>query len=289
MKIGFLLLTGLFNLSAAAAQSLRYSISQPYTGLSAYSREQHDALSFTGNQAALAQTEHAGIGVFGERRFMLKETSVYTLGAAFPTRLGNFGVQLNYAGFKNFNENKIGLAYARKLGKMIDVGVQFNYYSYRVPAYGNASTINFEIGAMMHLTNKLNAGIHVYNPVGGKLGTSASLSTLASPNTSTSLSIEKLAAAYKLGFGYDASDKFFIVAEIIKEEDKAVNVIAGLQYHFAKQFFVRAGFVSESASGYAGAGVGWRNLRLDISSGYHPQLGFSPGVLLIMNFKGKKE
>lgn len=102
MKIGFLLLTGLFNLSAAAAQSLRYSISQPYTGLSAYSREQHDALSFTGNQAALAQTEHAGIGVFGERRFMLKETSVYTLGAAFPTRLGNFGVQLNYAGFKKF-------------------------------------------------------------------------------------------------------------------------------------------------------------------------------------------
>ncbi|MBL0182398.1 MAG: hypothetical protein IPP96_08905 [Chitinophagaceae bacterium] len=62
-----------------------------------------------------------------------------------------------------------------------------------------------------------------------------------------------------------------------------------MQYQFAKQFFVRAGFVSESASGYAGAGVGWRNLLLDISSGYHPQLGFSPGVLLIMNFKGKKE
>ena len=90
-----------------------------------------------------------------------------------------------------------------------------------------------------------------------------------------------------MGLGYDASEKFFISAEIIKEENKAVNVVAGLQYQFAKQFFAKAGFLSESGSGYAGAGVGWKNFRLDIASGYHPQLGFSPGILLIMHFKSK--
>ncbi len=263
-----------------SAQSLRYSLAQPYISLSAYSIHQNDPLSFTGNQAALAGTKHAGMGVFGERRFMLKETSVYTLGAALPTRLGNFGIQINYAGFKNFRENKIGLAYARKLGKLVDVGVQFNYYGYSIPSYGKASAINFEIGAMFHLTDKLNAGIHVYNPVGGKLG-----------KTSTGLSPdeEKLASVYKIGLGYDASDKFFISSEIIKEEGKSVNVIAGLQYQFAKQFFAKAGFISESGTAYAGAGVGWKNLRLDISSSYHPQLGFSPGISLIMRFKSKAE
>ena len=271
-----ILLSALFIiiLNQLPAQSLRYSLAQPYISLSAYSVQQNDALSFTGNQAALAGTKHAGVGVFGERRFMLKETSVYTLGAAIPTRLGNFGIQINYAGFKNFRENKIGLAYARKLGKLVDVGVQFNYYGYNIPAYGKASAINFEVGAMFHLTDKLNAGIHVYNPVGGKLGKNNE---------------EKIASAYKIGLGYDASDKFFISSEIIKEEDKAVNVIVGLQYQFAKQFFAKAGFISESGSVYAGAGIGWKNLRLDISSSYHPQLGFSPGVLLIMNFKSKAE
>ncbi len=277
-NLSFILLC-IINFNLVTAQSLRYSIAQPYISLSAYSQKQNDALSFTGNQAALAQTKFAGIGVYGERRFMLKETSAYTLGAAFPTRLGNFGLQLNYAGFKNFNENKIGLAYARKLGKVVDVGIQFNYYGYRIPAYGNASTINFEIGAMMHLTDKLNAGIHVYNPVGGKLGTSTSLSAKE----------EKLASSYKAGLGYDASDQFFICAEIIKEEDKPVNVIAGLQYQFTKQFFARAGFISESTTAYAGAGIGWKNLRLDISSGYHPQLGFSPGILLMVHFNSRKE
>ena len=280
MKTKILLLSLLIlNTSLLSAQSLRYSLAQPYISLSAYSFQQNDPLSFTGNQAALAQVKSAGIGVFGEKRFMLSEISVYTLGASLPTRLGNFGILLNYAGFKNFNENKVGLAYARKLGKMIDVGIQFNYYGYRIPVYKNAATINFEIGAMLHLTDKLNAGLHVYNPVGGKLGTSTSLS----------MDDEKLASAYKFGLGYDASDKLFISSEIIKEEDKSVNVIAGLQYQFAKQFFAKAGFISESTTAYAGAGVAWKNLRLDISSSYHPQLGFSPGLLLIMNFKPKVE
>ena len=269
-----ILLACFINFNSVTAQSLRYALAQPYISLSAYSVQQNDAFSFTGNQAALAGVKNAGIGIYGERRFMLSETSVYTLAGSLPTRLGNFGLMINYAGFKNFNENKIGLAYARKLGKFLDVGVQFNYYSYRIPSYGNASTINFEIGAMMHVTDKLNAGIHVYNPVSGKLGKNSG---------------EKLASAYKMGIGYDASDKFFISSEIIKEEDKPVNVIAGLQYRFAKQFFAKAGFISETTSAYAGAGVAWKNLRLDISSSYHPQLGFSPGILLIMNFKKNGE
>jgi len=265
-----LLLICLINFQLLTAQSLRYAIAQPYISLSAYSKQQTDALSFTGNQAALMQVKNVGIGVFGERRFMLSETGNYTLGTSLPTRAGNFGIQLNYGGFKNFNENKIGLAYARKLGKLVDVGVQFNYYSYRVPAYGNASAINFEIGALFHLTDKLIAGVHVYNPVGGKLGKDET---------------EKLASAYKAGLGYDVSERVFISAEISKEEDKPVNITGGLQYQFAKQFFVRAGVISESATAYLGAGLAWKNLRLDITSSYHPQLGLSPGILLILNFK----
>ncbi len=220
--IGF----GVFN--AIVAQSIRYSVALPYIGLGAYSTQQNDPLSFTANQAALANVKQAGIGVYGERRFLLAAINSYTAATAVPTKMGNFGVQLNYSGFKNFNESKIGLAYARSLGKKVDVGIQFNYYGYRIPAYASASTINFEAGAIIHFTEKLNGGFHVYNPVGGKLGSSE----------------EKLASAYKFGLGYDASENFFISSEIIKEEDKPVNVIAGIQYHFAKQFFARAGFIS---------------------------------------------
>jgi hypothetical protein len=272
MKFAFTLISFCL-INSIMAQSIRYSVALPYVGLSAYSTQQTDPLAFTANQAALAKVSKAGIGLYGERRFLLVATSAYAMAVAVPTKMGNFGVQLNYAGFKNFNENKIGLAYARSLGDKVDVGVQFNHYSYRVPSYGNASSINFEAGAIIHFTDKLNAGIHIYNPVGGKLS-----------NTDN----EKLASAYKIGLGYDASENFFISSEIIKEEDKPVNIIAGFQYHFAKQFFARAGFMSESSTAFAGAGIGWKNMRLDMSGSYHPQLGISPGILLVINFGNKK-
>jgi hypothetical protein len=260
--------------SNAIAQSLRYSIAMPYTSLAAYSTQQKDALSFTGNQAALAATKQAGVGVYGERRFLLASTSYYTLAAAVPTKMGNFGVQLNYSGFKNFNENKIGLAYARSLGAKVDIGVQFNYYGYRIPGYNAAATINFEAGAIFHFSDKLNGGIHVYNPVGGKLGKGND---------------EKLASAYKIGLGYDASENFFVSAEMVKEEDMPVNVVAGVQYQFAQQFFVRAGFLSASSSAFVGVGAGFNKFRIDIAASYHPQLGFSPGVLFVSNFGTKKQ
>lgn len=247
----------------------------PYVGLGAYSTKQADVFSFTNNQAALAQAKTAGVGIFGERRFMLEETSIYGLALALPTKnLGNFGVMVNYSGFTNFNENKAGIAYARSLGKMVDIGVQFNYYGYRIPSYGNASAINFEAGALVHLTDKLNAGVHVYNPVGGKLGKEGD---------------EKLASSYQLGLGYDASDNFYFSAEMVKEEDKEVNVIGGIQYHFKKQFFARAGFMSETGSGFAGLGLAWNTFRFDIAASYHPQLGFSPGIMLLYNFKKPQE
>ena len=253
---------------STSAQALRQPISAVYLGLGAYSTEQFDVFSFVNNQAALAQYQSTSIGVYGERRFMLTETSVYTAAIAIPSALGNFGVSARYMGFKNFNENQIGLAYGRSLGKKVDIGVQFNYYGYRVPTYNSDNTVNFELGALVHLTDKLNAGLHVYNPVGGKF----------------SKTDEKLTSAYKFGLGYDASDKFFVSAELVKEEDFPVNMNAGFQYQFGKQFFARAGVATANSVGYAGLGLSWSNLRLDISASYHQQLGVSPGLLLIYNF-----
>lgn len=260
-------------MQSGISQSLRQPISAVYLGLGSYSRQHNDVFSFVNNQAALAQTKVAAAGVYGERRFLLTATSMYAATMAIPTRMGNFGINLKYAGYKNFNENQIGLAYARSLGPNVDIGVQFNYYGYKVPSYTSANAINFEIGAIVHLTEQLNLGIHVYNPVGGNF----------------SKTDEKLTSAYKVGLGYDVSDRFFMSAEIVKEEDYPVNVNVGVQYQFVKQFFARAGVATATSTGYAGLGIAWSNLRLDISGSYHPQLGLSPGLLLIINFGDGKE
>jgi len=120
----------------------------------------------------------------------------------------------------------------------------------------------------------LHAGFHAYNPVGGKFGNDKQ---------------EKLASVYTIGLGYEASDKFFVSTEIQKEENKAVNINAGVQYKFLPQLLFRAGIATSTSIVYGGIGIQLKAFRLDITISKHPQLGISPGLLLIFNGKPKTE
>lgn len=244
-----------------------------YTGFGAYSLNHADLFSFTANQASLAQLKNSAAGVYAERRFLLSELNNYTAALGLTTNSGNFGLKANYSGFTDYNEIQLGLAYGRKLGSKLDIGAQVNYNSIRIPnGYGNASAVSFELGTVWHISDRLHTGVHVSNPVGGKFGKDQQ---------------EKLSSVYEWGIGYDASEKFLVSAEIQKEEDRPVNVNAGLQYKFIKQLLVRAGMSSATSSAWLGLGLTIKSFRLDITTGYHPQLGITPGILMLFNFNGK--
>jgi hypothetical protein len=270
MGRSFLLIFSILFFTAIQAQILRKPVAATYTGLGAYSLNHIDAFSFSTNQAALAQVKGLSAGLYGERRFMLEERSNYSAIVAMPTKSGNFALKANYAGFTDFNETQFGLAYGRKLGAKLDIGAQFNYNSILISNYGSSSAISFELGTIFHLTEKLHTGLHVSNPVAGKFGKDQS---------------EKLSSVYSVGVGYDASTNFLISAEVQKEEDQPVNVNAGFQYKIASQLLVRAGMSSATSTIWAGAGLSLKSLRLDLVAGYHPQLGVTPGIMLL--FIGK--
>ncbi|HET6995049.1 MAG TPA: hypothetical protein VFI06_08710 [Chitinophagaceae bacterium] len=255
-------------------QVLGRPLAASYQGMGAYSLHHVDVFSFNSNQASLAQMKNAGAGVYGERRFLLEELSNYHLALAVPTRSGNFGLKANYFGSAVFNETQIGFAYARKLGNKIDVGVQFNYNGIKAAGYDKASAISFEAGTVFHLSEKLHTGFHVNNPVGGKFGKGHS---------------EKLPSVYTAGFGYDASEKFFFSLEMVKEEEQEVTIVAGFQYKFIPQILLRTGISSATSSISFGLGISLRNLRFDVAASYHPQLGISPGLLLLYDFKHRED
>ena len=252
------------------AQVVRQPLAIRYAGLGAYSKNFVDIFSGTSNQAALAQVKSGGFGVYGERRFMLEELNQFTAIVALPTSSGTFAVQGDYFGFSDFNENQLGIAYARSIAKKVDVGIKFNYHTIQAGAYGNASAINFEAGTIFHLTENFHTGVHIYNPLSSKLGKNSD---------------EQLASIYKVGFGYEPSKRVFISTEIIKQEDQEVNVNAGLQYNVHERVFIRAGVSTLTNNSYAGVGLQLGIVRLDINAAYHPQLGFTPGMLVLFNFK----
>jgi len=266
----------LFSPFLGTAQTLRRPVAAGYTGLGAYSIPHADVYAFTANQASLAQLNYNAAAIYAERRFLVRELDHYTAVAGLTTSSGSFGLMTAYSGSSEYNETQMGLAYGRKLGNKMDVGAQFNYYTIHIGAgYGSASAISFEAGTVLHLTERLHTGFHVNNPVGGKFGIGHAGNNQA----------EKLSSVYSMGAGFDASEKFFISTAIEKEEDRPVSVNAGFQYKPIPQLLVRAGMASSTSSAWAGIGLVMRSFRLDITPGFHPQLGITPGLLLLFNFK----
>lgn len=273
MRKIFLIYFFLFAFGATDAQTLSKPIAASIISPGAYSIDHVDIFSVWQNVASLAEVKEAGFGVYGERRFLLAQTNFYSSVIALPTEEGNFAFQADYFGFKNYNESQIGFAYARKMGERFDLGIKFNYYSFRIPGYQNPSTVDFEIGGMVHITEKLNAGINLYNTVGGKLSKTDN---------------EKLGSVYTLGIGYEASPDFLIAVEVQKQEELPVNVNAAVEYDFAKKFFARFGVATENESPFGAAGISWDQFRLNVSASFHPQLGLTPGLQFIVNLKPKE-
>jgi hypothetical protein len=269
-KIVTLFVTAPFFSISLDGQSLLRSNSFGYPGLAAYSVKQADVFSFPANQAALAQLKNTAAGLYGEKYYLLNELNKYTAVAGITTRSGNFGCKAGYAGFTGYNESVLGIAYGKKLGSKADIGIAVNYLRTAISSgYGQAAVISVEAGTIFHLSEKLNAGFHLANPAGGKFGVDKQ---------------DKLAARYTMGFGYDASDKFFISTTIEKEENQPVNINAGFQYLFIPRLFMRMGLSSATGTGWWGIAFILHSFRLDVTVSSHPQLGLSPAILLLFDF-----
>lgn len=258
----------------AYGQSIRNTPGTLYTGLGAYSHQFTQSFSFLANQASLGHLTRAGAGLYAEQKYGLKALNMYMATVAIPVNRGGIGVSMQYSGFNDFNESQVGIAYGKNLGR-VRVGIQCNYNMMRIAGYGNDAAIGFEIGSQWQISSTLVTGVHIVNPVGGHFRNHAD---------------EKLAAVYQFGAGYDVSKQLFMSAEITKEEDRPVNVQAGLLYIVVPdRLFMSTGISTATTSPYLGIGWQWKNCRADVSVRYHPQLGLSPGLLLLFYGKQRTE
>jgi hypothetical protein len=273
-RIFLLLVLVYFGFTNGYAQVASEAVGARYLALGAYSSHNVDIYATRANPASLAQLKQAAVAVYGERRFELENLNLYTASVGLPTNSGNFAVHGSYFGFNLSNQTQLSLAYGRKITDKVDVGAAFHYQQIsQAGIYGKANAITGSVGLLLHLTDKIHAGINAYNPIRAAYDKDKE---------------ERLPSQYSLGIGYDASDNFFVSAEIVKSEGHNVNVNAGFQYQFVKQFFVRMGIATFTSNYFAGLGFRLKDFRLDIASSYHPQLGFSPGLLLLYEFGKKK-
>lgn len=268
--VKILLLLCLSVAKGGTAQLIYSPFSAPYTGTGTYSRHFTDVFSVACNQAALSQVTIPVAGLYMEKRFMLKELNVFQAVMAAPFAAGGAAITIRYSGFAGYNESELGMAYGRKLGEAVDLGIQFNYTRLQITGYGSASGMNVEMGTILHFTEQLHGGFHIRQPAGKKFSKN---------------NYDQPLAVYTAGLGYEASDKLFLGMEVGKAENQPVDVYTAVHYAFIKQFFVRAGIATSTGSFFTGFGLLWKQCRADLAATYHPRLGLTPSLLLVFNGK----
>lgn len=237
----------------------------------------HASVAFTelwsvqNNQAGLAYLENISTGIYYENRFLLKELSNSFFGFAFPSRFGTIALQLNYFGYSKYNESKIGLAYARKFGNILSFGIQLDYLNTKIGNdLGSRDIITFEAGAITQPVKNLRIGVHVFNPIRSKIA---------------DYNDERVPVILKMGMVYFFSDELILAIEAEKNIDYPINLKTGLEYGIKKSFFIRIGMNTNPTTFSMGFGCVLKQFKFDIASNYHQQLGFSPQLSIIYQFR----
>jgi hypothetical protein len=240
--------------SVCYAQPLDY----PFAGNGAYSIRFNDLFSFLSNTASLAHCSRVSGGLYAENKFGLQELNSYVAAAQMPAGGGAVALMAARSGSATFNQSQFGLAYARQLGR-VNIGVRFNYGVTHIDGYGNNGAISFAVGSSWKITEKLCTGIEVTDKI------------------------------YSMGMGYECSQQLFISTTITKEENHALNVQACFQYIIGGRLLTMLGINSAISSPLICAGWLWKNMRVLMSGGFHPQLGASTGIGIIFYGKKKEE
>ena len=220
-----------------------------------------DINSIFSNQAGLGFLTELSGTVFGESRFLVPEIKLIHGGFAYPTPSGTFGINLSYYGYDQYNEQKIGIAYARKLLDELTIGAQIDYISTRIQEYGNSSNFTFELGVQAQLLEVFRIGAHVFSPVRIKITEEDIIPTII-----------------KIGAAWEGSEKVLISAEVEKDIDFPVSFKAGLEYLVVDQLALRAGVSTEPVQNSFGIGLYLGGLRIDLATAYHQVLGFTPSI-----------
>ena len=221
-----------------------------------------DVNSLLGNQAGLAWVKNFSVIAAAESRFSLSELNSFSAGVIVPAGLGSFGFVAHTFGFEAFRQQKIGLAYARRLWENFSFGAQFDYLQTRIPEYGSNGAVTFEAGIQGKLSNEITLGVHIFSPAQVQLAEN-----------------ENMPAIFRMGFAWQASEKAMLTAEVEKDIDFKARVKGGIEYRLAEPLFLRAGFGTNPSTFHFGLGFHLNsNLKIDTATSYHQVLGFSPAA-----------
>ncbi len=221
--------------------------------------------SLFGNPAGLTSIENFGALATAETRFAGTGILLGGAGAVIPSDLGVFGINLTYYGLPAYNEQSVGLSYARQLFESFSLSVQAKLFNTSIEEYGSQFTISGTLGLQAKISKSITVGTYIQNPIRSEITPGQFLPTIIS-----------------IGAQYAFPEKLKLLLSIEKDLERAFGIQAGVEYQPAEQLFLRVGVNSYAPE--LSFGLGFKiseKIRIDAMAAYHQILGLSPGFTFI--------
>ncbi len=229
----------------------------------------HDVWSLQSNQAGIAQLERPIAALAYQNNYFNTDISTQSAVFAYPIKNNVFGISFQNYGFSEYNEQKIGFAYAKRFGKGLSIALNFNAHQVKISQYGNAFAYSVEAGFQFKVNDRLTLGSHVANPnkSGYRKDVDAAVPTLL-----------------EVGAAYYLSDKVLFNSGLIKDLDLQTDARFGMEYHVVEWFTLRGGINANPFRQMLGFGCKYHRLQVDLAATSHPVLGYSPQMSLGYEF-----
>lgn len=222
------------------------------------------------NQALTTQFDVTYIELYSSLPFAIKELGTHSIFAATPLLRGVSSVQYQYFGYKNYNENRTGIAYARQLSKKVSIGVQINWLRTAMPApYKTKNNIVAEVGLSYRINRFLNFGAHIFNPTQSKHNSDKQ---------------ETATTAIRAGIAYYPVEQIIFCLEIVQSLGFKTTFRTAVDLRVTQFINVQAGYDHNNRTISFGTGAKIKDITINMAAGYHNLLGYTPHLSIGKRF-----
>ncbi|WP_316829361.1 hypothetical protein [Pedobacter aquatilis] len=225
-----------------------------------------DVWSLKANPAGITALTQSTLSINYIKHLFSNEISTQGLVAVIPVENNFAGISLERYGFSDYNESKIGIAYSKRFGNRLSIGLNANYHQLKITNYGVSTGFSVDAGILYKLSNKLILGAYTSNPAKQKFSATEILA--------------EIPVSFNIGACYSVSDKVLIATTVNKVLNHVIDVSLGVDYKIIDLLSLRGGLSVKPFKQYAGFGLNYKKLLMDMATSYDANLGYSPQIAI---------
>ena len=272
IRLGFMLIFLIFSMDLHA-QINNIANSQKLSMHAAVSDNVIDAGIILSNQAAGLAIDGLNYGMLAEKKYLLNELNQIVFFISKNYGKNGMTVIQDYNGFSESYCMQTSFGFTKDISDNTSIGIRFNYFFRHIKGHQNSKSIGGELSLIKQLSKELKTGLIIINP-----------QCIFSKKNNSFYENDFF---FKWGLLYDVTKHFYLFLDFIKLQSGQLGIVGGCTYNFNKSVDAMFSFSVHEMSNRLSVGFNLKKMKIKLMSTFHPQLGYSPSIMLLSSLNNK--